>query len=340
MALTPQDIARVANLARLELRPDETEHNPGPTQRLFLPWWSRWKPSTPKGWSRWPTRRPVIGEVALRLREDVASEPNQREASQVSAPAVENGLYPRPQGDRMSTATNNTALHDLGVAQLAAKLAAHEVSSAEATQHFLDPHRRTNNLGAFLATDARRLAGPGQGRRRAPAPPANARRCWAYRWRTRTCSSRATVPTTAGSKILANYRSPFDATVVRKLGPQGAGMVTLGKLNCDEFAMGSGNENSRLQAREETRGTSSRVPGGSSGGSAAAVAARLVPGRHRHRHRRLDPPAGRADCGITGIKPTYGRVLALRHGGLRLPPGPGRPDGAQRARTARCCSRP
>src|SRR5205085_11274085 len=79
---------------------------------------------------------------------------------------------------------------------------------------------------------------------------------------------------TAGSKMLEGYRSPFDATVVAKLAE--AGCVTLGKLNCDEFAMGSSNENSAWRPVKNPWDTT-RIPGGSSGGSAVAVAARLVP---------------------------------------------------------------
>ena len=78
--------------------------------------------------------------------------------------------------------------------------------------------------------------------------------------------------TTAGSKILNGYRSPFDATVVQRL--RSAGMVTLGKLNCDEFAMGSGNDNSAYKPVQNPWDTK-RVPGGSSGGSASAVSAWL-----------------------------------------------------------------
>jgi aspartyl-tRNA(Asn)/glutamyl-tRNA(Gln) amidotransferase subunit A len=121
--------------------------------------------------------------------------------------------------------------------------------------------------------------------------------------------------TTAGSKILSGYRSPFDATVVQKLGTfadgtVGAGMVTLGKLNCDEFAMGSANENSAYGAVTNPWDTS-RVPGGSSGGSAAAVAARLAPAATgTDTGGSIRQPA--SFCGITGIKPTYGR--ASRYG--------------------------
>jgi aspartyl-tRNA(Asn)/glutamyl-tRNA(Gln) amidotransferase subunit A len=109
---------------------------------------------------------------------------------------------------------------------------------------------------------------------------------------------------TAGSKMLGNYVSPFDATVVEKFGA--AGMVTLGKLNCDEFAMGSANENSAFGAVKNPWDKNA-VPGGSSGGSAAAVAARLAPAvTGTDTGGSIRQPA--AFCGITGIKPTYGRV--------------------------------
>ncbi len=109
---------------------------------------------------------------------------------------------------------------------------------------------------------------------------------------------------TAGSKILANYTSPFNATVVQKL--QDAGMVHLGKLNCDEFAMGSSNENSYFGPVNNPWDTTA-VPGGSSGGSAAAVAARLTPAATAtDTGGSIRQPA--AFCGVTGIKPTYGRV--------------------------------
>lgn len=112
--------------------------------------------------------------------------------------------------------------------------------------------------------------------------------------------------TTAGSKMLTNYQSPFDATVVEKLGVGQAGMVTLGKLNCDEFAMGSSNENSAYGAVKNPW-DKTRIPGGSSGGSAAAVAAGLVPcATGTDTGGSLRQPA--AMCGITAIKPTYGRV--------------------------------
>ncbi len=192
-------------------------------------------------------------------------------------------------------------LHALGVAGLGRALAAKEVSSAEVTSHLLARIAAHEHLGATLALDADAAL--------AQARAADARRAGGDNGplvgvplaHKDVFVTRA-LPTTAGSRMLAGYRSPFDATVVARLAS--AGTVTLGKLNCDEFAMGSSTENS---AWHVTRNPwdESRVPGGSSGGSAAAVAARLMPAATgTDTGGSIRQPA--SFCGITGIKPTYG----------------------------------
>jgi len=203
-----------------------------------------------------------------------------------------------------------TDLHDSTVAELAARLALKEVSAVELARHFLQRAAAHDALGAYLSIDeevtlqqARRadeaLAAGGVG-----GVPALCGVPIAHKdiFVTRD------FPTTAGSRMLEGYRSPFDATAVSNLAK--AGVVTLGKLNCDEFAMGSSNENSAFR-RVLNPWDHARIPGGSSGGSAVAVAARLAPAATgTDTGGSIRQPA--SFCGITGIKPTYGR--ASRYG--------------------------
>ena len=199
------------------------------------------------------------------------------------------------------------SLHDLTVAQLSTKLQSKEVSAVEAAQHFLKRMSTNESLGAFLsvnedvtlvqarAADVRIAAGETGALLGVPIAH-------------KDIFVTKDFPTTAGSRMLEGYRSPFDATVVSKLA--GSGMVTLGKLNCDEFAMGSSNENSAWKPVANPW-DQARIPGGSSGGSAAAVAARIAPAATgTDTGGSIRQPA--AFCGVTGIKPTYGR--ASRYG--------------------------
>jgi aspartyl-tRNA(Asn)/glutamyl-tRNA(Gln) amidotransferase subunit A len=193
-------------------------------------------------------------------------------------------------------------LHQLGVADIADAIRHRKTSAVEAAQHLLARAQQHAGLGAYLAlneeatlaqaraADARLAAGE-----RGPllgVPIAH-----------KDIFVTTDFPTTAGSKMLQGYQSPFNATVVQRLADAGA--VTLGKLNCDEFAMGSGNDNSAYAPAHNPWDTE-RVPGGSSGGSAAAVAARLVPAATgTDTGGSIRQPA--SFTGITGIKPTYGR---------------------------------
>jgi aspartyl-tRNA(Asn)/glutamyl-tRNA(Gln) amidotransferase subunit A len=207
------------------------------------------------------------------------------------------------------------SLHDLGVHSLAQALAAKQVSAVEVAQHFLQRSQAHAELGAYVAIQSETTM--------AQARAADARIA------SGTNGTLEGVPvahkdifvtkefvTTAGSRILKGYRSPFDATVVAKLATHG--VVTLGKLNCDEFAMGSSNENTATCAVGHDHvvpvrnpWNTNRIPGGSSGGSAAAVAARLAPAATgTDTGGSIRQPA--SFCGITGIKPTYGR--ASRYG--------------------------
>lgn len=202
----------------------------------------------------------------------------------------------------------STPLHFQGVTQLSQMLEEKKISSAELVQTFLERIKTHNqNLGAFLAVDenAALTAAKQADEKRAQGdkspllgiPIAH-----------KDVFVTKDLPTTAASKMLEGYMSPFDATIVSKLAQAGA--ITLGKLNCDEFAMGGSTERSAFQEGANPWDLT-RIPGGSSGGSAAAVAAGLSPvATGSDTGGSIRQPS--SFNGITGIKPTYGRCS--RHG--------------------------
>ena len=194
-------------------------------------------------------------------------------------------------------------MHELSVPQLAAGLHKGDFSSVELTRYFVDRMQQHQYLNAFI-TD---LGEPAilqakyadtliKANRHGPltgVPLAH-----------KDIFCMSGIKTSCGSKMLDNFYAPYDATIVQKLDQ--AGCVVIGRTNMDEFAMGSSNETSYYGPVKNPWNTDC-VPGGSSGGSAAAVAARLVPlATGTDTGGSIRQPA--AMCGITGLKPTYGRV--------------------------------
>jgi len=190
------------------------------------------------------------------------------------------------------------------VAELARRLRAKDVSSVEATGHFLDRIERLGGaLNAFISIDPEKSLAQaraaderiarGEGHALTGVPLAHKDLFCTRGWRT-----------TCGSRMLADFVAPYDAHVIEQF--DRAGAVLLGKTNMDEFAMGSSNENSFFGPVRNPWDLKA-VPGGSSGGSAAAVAARLVPGATgTDTGGSIRQPA--SFTGVSGIKPTYGRV--------------------------------
>ena len=196
------------------------------------------------------------------------------------------------------------SLHHATASEIGRGLQAREYSSVEVTSHFLDRIDKSNPLlNAFVTVtreraleDARRADARiaiGEGGPLTGVPLVH-----------KDIFCTTGILTSCGSRMLSNFVSPYDATVVERLAA--AGMVLLGKTNMDEFAMGSSNETSYFGPVKNPWDVS-RVPGGSSGGSAAAVAARLAPvATGTDTGGSIRQPG--ALTGITGFKPTYGRV--------------------------------
>ena len=194
-------------------------------------------------------------------------------------------------------------LHALTLTELRARLRAREVSAVELCEHFLERIEAHADLNAFITVDReralRRARAADKTLAGGDAPPL----CGLPLAHKDIFCTRG-MKTSCGSRMLDSFVSPYDATVVERCDEQG--MVTLGKTNMDEFAMGSSSETSWYGAVKNPW-DKRRVPGGSSGGSAAAVGARLVPvATGTDTGGSIRQPA--AFCGLTGLKPSYGRV--------------------------------
>ena len=193
-------------------------------------------------------------------------------------------------------------MHKLSIAELSKGLKNKEFSSVELTQHFLD-RIGVSSLNSYITvTDELALSQAKQADLKIAKGTGTILTGIPYAHKDIFCT--LGVKTSAGSKMLDSFISPFNATITQKFNDEN--MVMLGKTNMDEFAMGSSNENS-FYGPVRNPWDQDRVPGGSSGGSAAAVAARIAPfATGTDTGGSIRQPASL--CGITGIKPTYGRI--------------------------------
>ena len=195
-------------------------------------------------------------------------------------------------------------MHNKSISELSKLLHEKKISSAELTQHFLSRIKQVDpSLNSFITvTEEHALKQAENADKKIASGDAGALTGIPIAQKAIFCTQN--IKTTCASKILDNFIAPYDATLIEKCNH--AGMVMLGKTNMDEFAMGSSNETSFYGAVKNPWDLS-RTPGGSSGGSAAAVAARIAPiATGTDTGGSIRQPA--ALSGITGLKPTYGRI--------------------------------
>ncbi len=325
MSVDKDTVRRIAKLARLALEEGRVEPMVNELNGIFA-WVEQLKEVDVRDV---PAMTSVVAQK-LKMRDDEVTEGGDAAAVTANAPAQRRSFLRRAQGGGMSLPATPT---DFTLAEARDAVTAKKISSKELTVAFVKAVAKRTHAERLCHRDAGTRAGDGGCIGCAHCQGRGAARWKDCRWRSRICSApRACAPRRAAASC-RNFVPPYESTVTQNLWDAGA--VMLGKTNMDEFAMGSSNETSCFKpVFNPWRATNSNpnlVPGGSSGGSAAAVAGRSVPGCHRHRHGRFDPPAcGRDRHG--GHQADLWPLLALRHRRVCLVAGSGRADDPHGAR--------